>query len=464
MADDLSPIHDLVGHLQEEASTPGGDQDSGSFSLDLNQAARSLGERENRPGLYLLKLVQAVVAAGGSHIKIGLGRSRVDFEASGPRLFSRAEIDQAWRGPFQSFARPALEHLAWAFFLARPVRHLTLALEGGTFDSHSGWSEPGGDEFRLCLHRSTTVLDWLIGLAAASREHVLLNERCAFAPIPIWLGGRLLNDPDRLDRWIPQGSLSPPSFFQFTPFPYSLSEILVERNLLRTSGPQLLASLPTMRTVRQLRVGNDDYELMTRTLEQNLRLSHVQGVHLSQWLHEGPEWSLSSSEKPEPDSYPLARARGLASSEKVLAVSSEVMAPFVSQIPARLPFPFNQQSTWANRNTRNFERNLPRVSMRLTLPLAMHGPALLVPLQDGVTLDPLVGPFSLPGLVVLAAVDGLSPDLSQLKPVYNEVFERLVGEVRAQAQEMFEDFWSVAHETYPDWVLDHIRKAVEAAK
>ena len=437
---------DLVGQLQQEARLEG----SGRFSLDLRKAGERIVGLENRPGLYLLKLVQAAVAAGAREIQIRLGRSQVEFRALGPPLFDPAEVNQAIQGPLQSFARKAVEHLAWALLLVRPVEDLQ-------------WELPVPGGFHLSLRRHQGIFHWLAGLGGVTQEHALLYERCAYAPIPIKLDGRRVNSPNRLEGWISRGQLKPPTFFQFVPFHYSLSEILVERNLLQSHSPQALTGLPTQRTVRNLRVGSDVYPLVRHTMDQNLSGSHVQAVHLCQWLHDAPDWAVEETDSTEIGLYPMAQAMGLGGGPHLLTVRQEQIKPYLSEVPSGLPHPYNYPPGSLQRKLqpgiRYFERNLPLVNLRLLLPLGLDGPGRLLLVQHGVALDPYSGTFIQPGLAALAAVgDQIQTDLSQLRPVLDEAFQGVLDWVTEQADQMVADFWELAADHYPEWVLEHIKK------
>lgn len=445
------PIQQIVTQLRAGAEA----RDSGHFSIDLSRAAQQIDGLENRPGLYLLKLVQAAVAAGAGEIRIQLGRRQVKFEALGPLELSRDEVDLALADPFQPHSEAA-RHLAWAFFLARPVPHLRIEMSGGTYDSRHGWRDSAETSgLLLTFERDGGLLHWLAGLAAATQEHALLYERCAYAGIPIRMDGRLVNDPDRLDRWIARGNLQPPSVFQFVPDPYRLGEILVERNLLRRSGPAVAASLPTMRTVRRLRVGQEDFKLMDRTVEMNLGSSHVVAVHLCQWLHDGQPWPIIHLNSVDSQSYPLARAAAILGMSKILATPPEAVAPYLSAIPIHVHPIFSEPA-------QRYARNLPLVSMRLTLPLALNGPARLVLVHYGVALNPIVVADTCPGLIVVAAADHLKSDLSQLAVVEDEALKQLLREIQQHARQMTEDFLAIADQRYPDWVLKHFEARLGA--
>jgi hypothetical protein len=450
-----TPTQELVEQLQDEAKCEG----SGSFTIDLRRAAEEIEGLENQPGLYLLKLVQAAVAANCREIRIRLGRRQVEFEALGSNLFSPEDVWQALEGPFQALP-PAVEHLAWALFLARPVGHLRLGLPGAGYDSEGGWqAEEFAHGMRLCLQRSGSWFHYLAGLALRSHEHLLLYERCAYAPVPIRLDGRLVNNPNRLDGWVPRGVLKPPSLLQFELFHRYKGDILVERNLLQSHGARFTASLPSARVVRNLTVGEDEYEVLAGlALSMNMFSSPVMVVQLCQWLHEGPEWLVTEWEKAEKGTYPLARGVGLSVAARVLAVPQETIQSYLSEIPAGVPYPYNQEPSWLNKNqASNFERDLPLVNLRLFLPLGLEGPSRLLLIRHGVALDPCPGPNGYPGLVVVATHENLRSDLSQLRVVQDDVVAELQGQARQHAAAMVEDFWQVASQVYPDWVLRHIK-------
>lgn len=449
---EATPTQELVAKLAQEARSEG----SGRFAIDFRQAAQQIEGLENRPGLYLLKLVQAAVAADCREISLRLGRYEVEFQALGTSLFSPEDLRRALEGPFQSLG-PAVEHLAWTLFLARPVEHLSLELPEASYDSEHGWqAQPFSSGLRVRLRRTRSWASWLAG---RGHEHALLYERCAYAPVPIRLDGRRVNNPNRVDSWTLPGTLKPPSFFQFVPFHYHKSEILVERNLLQTRGARLVTCLPSARTVRNLTVGKDDYEVVSGpVIDFSMFNTPVAVVSLCQWLHDDPPWSVSEWGGAQKGTYPLARAGTLGTCYRVLAVPQETIQPYLSAIPAAVPYPYNQEPSWLNKHqASNYERELPLVNLRLFLPLGLEGPSRLLLIRHGVALDPCTGPPDYPGLVVLATHADLRTDLSQLRPLQDEVFRELQRQAGEHAAAMVDDFWQLALHVYPEWVQKHIR-------
>ena len=436
---------ELVGELRREGKSAG----AGHFTLASEKARQGL---DRRPGLYLLKLVQFAVASGCRRLEIRLGRGCVEIRGIGGGC-TRQELELALLGPFSFCGRRAVQHLAWAFLLAHPFQNFQMALEGGLYDGTDWRDSEISFGFHLRLTRANDWADFARRFVQTSNEHSLLYDRCSYAPIPVFLDGRLVNCPERLERQVPKGDLAGPLVMTLTKV--RRSEILVERNWLSRSG--VLGPLPSTRSVRRLRIGEQYFKLPLKSLEYNQRGGHIQAVHLCEWLGT-EEMQVHESDHPEPDFYPLARSEASLGVKQVLSVSNLAFRPYQSDIDSR---PRSLPSLTLQRILTSFEdwdRNYPRVSLRLMLPLSLSGPSQLVCVLDGVALEPHQLEMPNPGWLVLACADDLQTDLSQFRLVDDAKLDKLKTHLRNQAIDMLRDFWTVEDGHYPPWVLQHLRE------
>jgi hypothetical protein len=298
---------------------------------------------------------------------------------------------------------------------------------------------------------------------------MLVNQRCCYAPIKVTLDGRLVNDPDRLERLLPHGPMPHPNFLVPVAFIHYRCEVLVERNYLANSGPRFLASLPTARAGRHLGLEEQHLAVIPgKSHAGNLVFGeqHSQSVHLCQWRGaddpfrftstENTSWALTPTQGAPPGIYPMLRgatAGGMKS--HVVGVREEDMAPFLSQV--RL----YQEDRGARGYSHFWDHRLLWVRRRVTLPLGLRGPSHLVPVLHGVALDPIELPESLPGLQAIAADDGLTTDLSQLKAVESPVIEEMRRSIAADAREMVQAVQAVLEPHYPDWICQHIKERLK---
>lgn len=152
-------------------------ESSGTFSLDLGRAARKLGRyQSDEPLFFLLKFVQAAVAAGATCLRI---HSRGELVAEGGESFELTEL-AGFSFDEQPFSYLGLGvGAALAAGATRVVcrvgsRRLIATGEGSRV-------EPGPCEgFRVTF----------AGLPPVTTR---LRERVAYAPIPVWLDAECLN-------------------------------------------------------------------------------------------------------------------------------------------------------------------------------------------------------------------------------------------------------------------------------
>ncbi len=445
----------MLSQLHDEGDT----ESQGEFTLDEARAASQLQAHGLSPGLYLLKLIQAAVALGCSLVKLSLGVQKVRFEAelTGPGL-SRADVCRAVRGPFQPNLEPPLRQLAWAWqaVLSQAPAWARISCPEGCFDSRQGWiqSQPSPG-FVLRLHRRLSTAALFRPLA----EHRLCSERCAYTPVPVLLHGRPINNPGLFPKRLCSRQLiACPSFLKLNV--YRRDHPLVERNLLSTSQRGLLAPLPSVRTTRNLRVGErlttvspDAFGYTLRQARSSVVDVGPDCVHLVEWRAlEGPQpdWELTRSEQPQQGFYPLARCTDHFGVHVIDSADEALMEPFLSQVPDNA----------VNFVFRSFRRRLPRVAGRLLLRLGLDEPGWLLPVIHGVALDPIPDvDLGCPGALALVADDRLATDLSQLQVVRDEAFQTLLVRLRAEFEQMKQSVPELL-QSYPDWVRQHILRHV----
>ena len=438
-------------------------QGQGQFSIDLLVAEKRLAGLENQPGLFLVKLVQAAVAAGAQGMDIRLDQQRVQVEiSSAETLFLVHEIQGALHGPFISHPRPAVTHLAWAFLLAHPWEDLKIKSGANVFQASQGWTEePGsGAGLSLLFKRHGNETAWLAGLKNAtvlSQEHLLLMERCCYAPIAVKVDERLVNNPEYFRAQLPPTEIRHPNAMALVLRPHYVHEPLVDRKYLASHGPRFLGPLPTTRDCHYLSV--DDQTLAV--VPQDDPGFHSNALHLSQWLTdsscsgltliEESGLSLNPEARLREDRYPLFYGSKLF---KTLTVSAkmEEMRPYLS----RVRLSSNDEEPVMCTHYTDFP--LPMVSRRVILPLGIEGPARLIPILHGVALDPLELPDQIPGLVALVSDDQLAADLSHLKAVDNEVVEQMRHRVSADGGEMAQAALEILKPRFPSWICERVRQ------
>lgn len=453
------PLEDFLSNLRAD----GAGQGQGQFSIDLLAAEGRLAGLQNQPGLFLVKLVQAAVAAGAHGIDIRLDRQWVSVEvSSGEDLFQVEELQGALHGPFISHPRPAVTHLAWAFLLAHPWEDLKIKSGPNSFRAEQGWiEEPGsGPGLSLLFQRHGNEMAWLASLknaTALSREHLLLMERCCYAPIAIKVDGRLVNNPEYFGNQLSASEIRHPNVMALVLRPHYVHEPLVDRKYLASDGPRFLGPLPTNRTCHYLSVD----EQTLAVVPQDDPGFHSNAMHLSEWFTDSSCSGLSLIEEsglslnPEAwlreDRYPLFYGNKLF---KTLTVSArmEEMRPFLSCVWSGACT--EQPEIYA----RYTDFPLPMVSRRVILPLGIEGPARLIPILYGVALDPIDLPDQIPGLVALATDDQLSTDLSHLKAVDNEVVEQMRRMVAADGREMAQAALEILEPRFPNWLGERVRQ------
>lgn len=212
---------------------------SGTFTLDLRKAREKLSKYQlAEPCFYLMKVLQAAVAAGAERIDIALGRRSVNFYAclppDGPLANAQPLID-GLQDP-QGLPVGALRHLAIGLNSAWSVDPAFISLSHWTEDG--GWKLViGQDEIQLhpcserpakpaadlyptmarlefTLERAATVSSYVRSVAS---EHMGILHRCAFCPVPLFLDSRRV-----IGQFAP--AETPPMLNQENGAPYILAE------------------------------------------------------------------------------------------------------------------------------------------------------------------------------------------------------------------------------------------------
>lgn len=158
----------LDGYLEQMGCGPG---ESGSFSVDLrsaHQKMRANTRQTNEIGCYILKFIQAAIAAGASQVELEVGWSEVTLHCSLPGGLS---LD---RGPIR-------KHLALGVFMALDQGVQWLAVEIGgnrdVFSEQRQWQEPCPLRPKVLLIRCRRWSFW-------RPEIHLIRQRCRWA-VPV---------------------------------------------------------------------------------------------------------------------------------------------------------------------------------------------------------------------------------------------------------------------------------------
>lgn len=197
------------------------EQETGEFHINRLQAMKKLAAFSlPEPGLWLVKIVQAAVAAGADEVRVRLLRHKVKVDFSNPCQWSANKILGHLSGHIPSDAR-ALFHLKAGLLAAS--EGLKQAMEwscGGTRVCLSeqdsvGEEAPDDGSFQLVVSRPTrpevkpdkfnSPIRYLFRKTA--HEYKALVDRCRVSPIPIWIDGLKLESQYHTKPWhLPQKS------------------------------------------------------------------------------------------------------------------------------------------------------------------------------------------------------------------------------------------------------------------
>ena len=207
-------LNDLLGHLRKEGQVVS----SGAFTIDLIHAREKLKEFQLvEPTHYVLKLVQAAVAAGASAIHLDSSKPKVVLRMAGV-TFSAFEIESLFGYLFEErrdYEKRHFRALAVAVNSALGIgaREISLESSDGTRGVRHQWTAKGpsqretngkGGRFtEFVLHRSLTdvrknlwstlnndLLDLLFHRREAmDSEQAIVYDRCSFSHVPIFING-----------------------------------------------------------------------------------------------------------------------------------------------------------------------------------------------------------------------------------------------------------------------------------
>lgn len=417
-------IDDVMQHLQREAVL----DSQGEFSLDLQaEAARMSLFVQQEPCLWLLKGVQAAVAAGATEVNIRLNRSRFELSfqpslGAGPASFDspsnwcrhlRTAVTLALAGPSQGVQLNHADHLLIGTPVASPGVCLRVLRP-----KRSWWQFADGE------------------LAAVARGLAL---RCAFSPIGIRIDGHdiLSGAPEKCPLIESRQPLL--NLGEGVPAVPWLGESwsLVEQ------GAAFCLQAPCHRPAAEVRVGssyrlekNDSHLFSTpvsclswlRTPLQVRRLKAqedgdwVGRINLLDRISSGALLQLSS-----PEVLGLGFRLGFRQEhhrrveEFVLAdVLAEQLLPGSGKLK-KLRFPLARLHSWTG------------------LCSSGQAPGGLFLINDGVLLNPIRGWSAYAGTTALVATSGQATDLSQLNPVQEDTLNSLVQQAQQDEAELAQD-------------------------
>lgn len=210
-----SRLESFLAHARQEGTL----DSSGTFTVQLRQLALKLGRDliARHEGAYLLKVIQAGVAAGSEHISIRTDRKHliVSFGGQGPsRIGTRlasAIVNPGTRkdaDPLKHLALGLLSALAsgatrldWCCYNGQVGERLSIKEE--TIEivelSDSPFSGAQKSGYLLRVERSSKL---------AAAESAITLERCGYCPVPLQLNGQKidgrgwLTEPERPSNWL----------------------------------------------------------------------------------------------------------------------------------------------------------------------------------------------------------------------------------------------------------------------
>lgn len=364
---------------------------SGVFSLDESRSLDKLAAHQSeRPGLWLVKLLQAAVALGCEEFRVYhlLGKTRVTFQPQRKAPWSE------WREGLAS-QHPGLRHLQLALQAASTLPDCQLSFQLGDgllWQVERGAAklplEPGqlGESVEIVRHWRFNLS--LTGQLRRSRlqvdEGLLLQELGRYAPLAIRLDRRLLNDPViNKPPGLRLGVYVPP--LQSRPRP-AIPHTAVERIVV--------AAEPTSRCLALM-----DHSLRRPDfLERNRHLNHARGRHLFLQQWSGEDWLN------EEDWYLRLRSR---------------RAPF-QEFDSRIERNDGLFEVWSDYN-RHMGAILVQGYLSLDINRGREGRLYLV--KDGLLMKPKTLPEELREVLIIWSAPDVNTDLGQLQVIEDEVYQ-----------------------------------------
>lgn len=373
---------------------------SGVFSLDESKSLDKLAAHQSdRPGLWLVKLLQAAVALGCEEFRVHclLGKTRVRFQPQ--RQVPWSDWHQGLASP-----HPGLRHLQLALQAASTLADCQLSLrlgDGPTWRVERGAAtlplQPGQAGESLEIVRTWNFSLFLPVQLRRSRlqvdEALLLQELGRYAPLAIRQDGRLLNDPVinkppglRLGVYVPA--------LQTRPRP-AIPHTAIERIVV--------ASEPTSRCLALM-----DHSLRRpEFLERNRQMEQPRGKHLFLQQWSGAEWLQDDGW------YLKLRSR---------------RAPF-QEFHSRIERDDGLLEIWSDYN-----QNLGAVLVRgyLSLDINRGRPGRLYLVKDGLLLKPKTLPEELREVLIIWSAPDVNTDLGQLQVVEDHAYQAVWREVQVE--------------------------------
>ena len=402
---------DLVGRLRQEGVK---ESEGNRFTLDLaGQAARMAQYQNREPALWLLKAVQAAVAARAPDVHIQLTRDTLDvrFRAASPP-------------DLQDGATGYSRHLRLALQSALSQQPPALTLSYGHSLLYSLGSSPVATTPGLRLHlRRQPRPWWSFSDSQLAAIHRTLSWRCALCPIPVWLDGRRINLP--VPEKIPSlGSRTCPTNWGEGAVNYHW---LAERSWLAPTGDAFAlhcpASRPGMRivvsgkeawdsphiySVQQLNPASLYLHLESQAEVQQVEIGQDQLTLPKRGLLNPPLLAGAAAQLDWTRVIPLAfdTVRFDSGSNHVIEFYSKVT--YLNLDPT---LQTSLQTTYGP-----LELPLATMACSRWLGLAANGetPGGLYYIQDGILLDPIESGARFGGTTALVADPQVETDLSQL--------------------------------------------------
>ncbi|MBS2040625.1 hypothetical protein JST97_36905 [bacterium] len=357
---------------------------SGQFSLDEGRSLDKLAQYQSeRPGLWLVKLVQAATALGASEFKVRqfLNTTSVCFRPNSPL---------EWEPWLKSNAasQPGTRHLQLALQAASTIPEIKMVMKVGK----QSWQVERGAAGLPFLPEPLAAIEisrqWqftpsLLTHLRRSRlqleESLLLQELGRYAPLAVRLDNRLLNDPVinkppglRLGVYVPALWTRPKPAIPYT---------AVERLVV---GPGL---------------GLMDHSLrLPYVLQRNGFKAKPEGqnLFLQQWV--GPDWLSTRDWK----SHLRQSTPGYSRFDSRIERNDEVL------------------EIWPDYN-----RALGAITLSgyLSLDINRNREGRLYLVKDGILLKPKTLPKELEQTLVIWSAPQINTDLTQLQAIEDEVYQ-----------------------------------------
>lgn len=412
---------DLVGRLRREGVQ---ESEGNRFTLDLaGQAARMAQYQNREPALWLLKAVQAAVAARSPEVRIQLTRNTLDvrFQAASP-----PDLKDGATG----YSR----HLRLALQSALSQQPPALTLSYGHSILYSLGSSPVATTPGLRLHlRRPPRPWWSFSDSQLAAIHRTLTWRCALCPIPVWLDGRRINLP--APEKIPSlGSRTCPTNWGEGAVNYHW---LAERSWLAPTGDAFALGCPANRPGTRIVVSDKGawdsphiysvQQLNPASLYLHLESeAEVQQVEVSQDQLALPRPSLVSPPL-------LAGAAAQRDWTRVIPLAfdtarfessgSNQVVQFYSKVTYLNLDPTPQTSLQTAYGPLKLRLSTMACSRWLGLAAHSDSPGGLYYIQDGILLDPIESGARFGGTTALVADPQVETDLSQLTVIQDARLE-----------------------------------------